>query len=152
MTALAHPLACAASLAVQKVLAEEKLLERVREWGPLKMGGLLRARLQGDGALAKPFTFDVRGAGAWWGIEFDFEGEGARAKVYEGKTFAMEVQARALHNGLVIMGLTSSASLDGRMGNHCMLSPAYNTTDQEVENIVDVFVKSVEEVLEAKGL
>ena len=33
-----------------------------------------------------------------------------------------------------------------------MLSPAYNVTDQEVENIVDVFVKSVEEVLEAKGL
>ena len=45
----AHPLACAASLAVQKVLAEERLLERVREWGP-KMGALLRARLQGDRA------------------------------------------------------------------------------------------------------
>ena len=32
-----------------------------------------------------------------------------------------------------------------------MLSPAYNVTDQEVENIVDVFVKSVE-VLEANAL
>ena len=48
------------------MLAEEKLLERVREWGP-KMGALLRARLQGDRGRAKPFTFDVRRAGAWWG-------------------------------------------------------------------------------------
>ena len=30
-------------------------------------------------ARAKPFTFDVRGAGAWWGIDFDFEGEEATA-------------------------------------------------------------------------
>ena len=28
-----------------------------------------------------------------------------------------------------------------------MLSPAYNVTDQEVENIVYVFVKNMEEVL-----
>ena len=33
-----------------------------------------------------------------------------------------------------------------------MLSPAYNVMDQEMENIVDMFVKSVEEVLEANGL
>ena len=82
---------------------------------------------------------------------FGFEGEEAREKEYEGKTFAMEVQARA-QNGLVIMDFTGGASLDGKKENHCMLSPAYNVTDQEVENIVDVFVKSVEEVLEAKGL
>ena len=44
------------------------------------------------------------------------------------------------------MGFTGGASFDGKRGNHCMLSPA-----QEVENIVDVFVKSVE-VLEANTL
>ena len=85
-------------------------------------------------------------------IDFDFEGEEVTGKGYEGKTFAMEVQARALQNGMVIMGFTGGASLDGKKGNHCMLSPAYNVTDQEVENIVDVFVKSVEEVMEANGL
>ena len=63
----------------------------------------------------------------------------------------MEVQARALQNELVIMGFTGGASFDGERGNHCMLSPAYNVPDQEVENIVDVFVKSVE-VLEANAL
>ena len=59
----------------------------------------------------------------------------------------MEVQARALQNELVIMGFTGGASFFGKRGNHCMLSPAYNVTDQEVENIVYVFVKNMEEVL-----
>ena len=45
----AHSLACTASLAVQKGLVEEKLLERAREWGS-KIGALLSTRLQGDGA------------------------------------------------------------------------------------------------------
>ena len=64
----------------------------------------------------------------------------------------MEVQARALQNGLLIFGFTGGASLDGRKGNHCMLSPVYKLMNREVENIVDVFVQSVEEVLEANGL
>ena len=68
--------------------------------------------------------FDVRGGGAWWGIEFNFEGEEARAKTYEGKTFAMQVQARALQNGLVIMGFTRGASMDGKKRNYCVLSIA----------------------------
>ena len=71
---------------------------------------------------------------------------------YEGKTFAMDVQARALENGLVIMGFTGGSNLEGTKGNHNMLSPAYNVTKQEVETIVDIFAKSVEEVLVASGL
>ena len=148
----AHPIACAASLAVQKAVAAENMLENVRAWGP-RMGALLEERLRGPNARARPYTFDVRGCGAWWGIEFDFEGvEAAEAKGYDGKVFAMEVQAKALENGLIIMGFTGGASLDGLKGNHCMLSPAYNITMEEMEKIVDLFVKSVEDVLTAHGL
>ena len=95
------------------MLAEEKLLYYVRECQGRKMGGLLCAAwMQGDGALAKAFAFnDAHGAGTWWGNKFDFEGQKARAKAYEGKAFAMEVQARGQHNGLVIMGLTGGAKL-----------------------------------------
>ncbi|KAH9944964.1 PLP-dependent transferase [Epithele typhae] len=147
----AHPIACAAALAVQRTVVDEDLLARVRTWGP-RMGARLEAALRGPNARAAPFTHDVRGAGAWWGVEFDFENDAARAKGYEGKAFAMDVQARALENGLIIMGFTGGASLDGAMGNHCMLSPAYNVTEEEIERIVDLFVKSVEEVLAANGL
>ena len=147
----AHPIACAAALAVQKVIVEEKLLENVAVQAP-RLEAALRDRLTGPNAHAAPFVWDVRGGGMWWGIEFDFDNELARAKGYEGKTFAMDVQAKALKNGLVIMGFTGGSSLDGLKGNHCMLSPAYNVTAEEVDKIVDIFVKSVEQVLEENGL
>ena len=52
----------------------------------------------------------------------------------------------------IIMGFTGGANIEGTKGNHNMLSPAYNVTKEEVEKIVDVFVKSIEEVLAANGL
>ena len=78
-----------------------------------------RAALRGMAAgQRRAHEGDARGAGTWWGNEFNFEGQKARAKAYEGKTFAMKVQARGLHNGLVIIGLASGASLDENKGNH----------------------------------
>ncbi|RDX51245.1 PLP-dependent transferase [Lentinus brumalis] len=147
----AHPIACAAALAVQKVIAEEKLLENVAVQGP-RIEAQLRARLTGPNARAAPFVWDIRGGGAWWAVEFDFENEEARARGYEGKTFGFDVQAKALENGAVVMGFMGGSSLDGLKGSHCMLSPAYNVTAEEVDKIVDIFVKSVEQVLAENGL
>ena len=52
-----------------------------------------------------------------------------------------------MDKGLVIMGFYGGATLDGSKGEHCILSPAYNVTDDEVEKIVDLFVKAVEEIV-----
>ncbi|RPD53382.1 PLP-dependent transferase [Lentinus tigrinus ALCF2SS1-7] len=149
----AHPISCAAALAVQKVIADEKLFENVAVQGP-RLESQLRARLTGPNARAAPFVWDVRGGGAWWAVEFDFDNEAAKAKAkgYEGKTFGTDVQAKALENGLVIMGFTGGSSLDGLKGSHLMLSPAYNITAEEVDKIVDIFVKSIEQVLAENGL
>ncbi|KZT07265.1 uncharacterized protein LAESUDRAFT_736512 [Laetiporus sulphureus 93-53] len=136
----AHPLACAASLAVQKVVLKENLLENIRVQGTY-MGSLLRERLQSPNALAAPFTFDVRGRGGWWGIEFDFSCPEAAKLDFKGDHFATMVQARCMEKGLIIMGLTSGANLEGTAGDHCMLSPAYNVTREQVEKIVDLFVE-----------
>lgn len=57
-----HPLACAASLAVQKVIEENDLLTNCRAQGE-HLSTLLRDRLQSPNAIAAPFTFDVRGGG-----------------------------------------------------------------------------------------
>ena len=147
----AHPIACAGALAVQKVIEEENLLANIKEKGAY-LGELLRARLTGPNARSAPYVFDIRGGAAWWGVEWEFDVPEAAAKGYAGKTFAIDVQARALENGLIIMGFTGGANIEGTKGNHNMLSPAYNVTKEEVEKIVDVFVKSIEEVLAANGL
>ena len=83
----------------------------------------------------------------FWGIEFDFESHEAKRYDFKGKQFALLVQERCFSNGLVIMGFAGCANLEGTKGDHCLLSPAYTVTTEELDKIVDVFVRSVEEVL-----
>ena len=132
------------------MIEEENLLENIREQGAY-LGKLLRERLSGPNALAAPFTFDVRGAGGFWGIEFDFDQPAAASLDLKGERFALAVQTKALQNGLVIMGFYGGGSLDGVKGDHNVIAPAYNITKEEVETIVNLYVRSVEEVLKEAG-
>ena len=142
----AHPLSCAAAIAVQKVIAAENLLENGRQTGEY-LAQLLHERLQTPGALAQPFTFDVRGGGSFWAVEFDFTGPEGMRMDFKGECFAMVVQARCLEKGLIVMGMTGGANIKGTEGDHIIFAPAYNITKKEVERVVEIFVASLEEVL-----
>ena len=167
-------MACAASLAVQNVIEEENLLENIRIQGAylglsvkhpfesehkvfkhsLIIGRLLQERLTGPNSLALPYTFDVRGGGGFWAVEFDFSTGNNNDVVVDfgDQSFAMLVQARALQNGLIVMGMVGGANLEGTKGDHIILAPAYNVTKEEIEKIVDIFVNSVEEILREFGV
>lgn len=131
---------------MQKVIADEDLLANARTQGAY-LSSLLRERLLSPNSVAAPYIFDIRGAGMWWGIEFDFDGPECRNLELKGQTFAVAVQQRALDKGLVIMGMSGTAALDGSKGDCILLSPAYNITKAHVEEIVEGFVATVEEVL-----
>jgi adenosylmethionine-8-amino-7-oxononanoate aminotransferase len=124
-------MSCAGAVAVQKVIAKENLLENGRQTGEY-LGQLLRERLLSPNSLARPFTFDIRGGGSFWAVEFDCESRGQ---------FAMDVQARCLENGLIVMGMPA------REGGHIIFAPAYNIRPEEVSKVVNLFVLSVEEVV-----
>src|SRR5437667_462923 len=62
-TYLAHPLACAAALAVQRIISDEKLLDRVKE-----LGGRLERRLTERFGNHR-HVGDIRGRGLFWAIE-----------------------------------------------------------------------------------
>lgn len=133
-------------MAVQRVIEEENLLPKVVQNGEL-MYKLLCQGLLAEGSITKPFTFDIRGRGAWWGIEFDFSGPEAALLDFKGKRFAMLAQARCRQNGLMVMGMDGGPRLDGSTGGHLVLGPAYNATPEEIEKIVEILVKSVDELL-----
>jgi len=59
-----HPVACAAALAVQRVIQDENLLENVRKMGDHLEKGL-KERLSGH-----PHVGDIRGKGLFWGVRF----------------------------------------------------------------------------------
>src|ERR1700743_3297232 len=62
-TYLAHPLACAAALEVQRVIAEEELLDRVNELGP----DLEKRLIERFGNHRH--VGDIRGRGLFWAVE-----------------------------------------------------------------------------------
>jgi E3 ubiquitin-protein ligase TRIP12 len=131
---------------VQRVIASENLLQNVNIQAK-HLEQLLRKGLESQNAPAAPYTFDIRGGGMFWGIEFDFSSPEASKLDFKGQQFAMLVQARCLKKGLIIMGFTGGANLAGTEGNHCILAPAYNITQEEIDEMVKIFVKSVEDVL-----
>lgn len=101
--------------------------------------------MKGRNALAAPYTFDIRGGGGFWGIEFDFT---SATNLDFGKdAFAFRVQARALELGLVVIGMTGGSNLEGTKGDHVILAPAYIVTKEQIEEIAAIFVQSVEDVL-----
>ncbi|KAF8623231.1 hypothetical protein AX15_006465 [Amanita polypyramis BW_CC] len=142
----AHPVSCAAALAVQEVIKSENLLENIRTQGAY-LGELLEEKLRGPNALTAPLTFDIRGGGGFWAVEFDVDVPEAAQLDLKGDRFAILVQARALKNGLVVMGMPGGATLEGTKGEHIIFAPAYNVTKEQIEAIVSIFVQSVEEII-----
>jgi E3 ubiquitin-protein ligase TRIP12 len=124
-----------------------QLVYRVYTDLTIKTEERLRERLQGPNAVAAPVTYDIRGGGLFWGVEFDFDGDSTPKYDFKGGQFAMMLQALVLEKGLVIMGFTGGANLQGTKGNHILLSPAYNVTKEEIDKIVDILVSGVEEIL-----
>ena len=136
---------------MQKVIASENLLENGRQTGEY-LAQLLRERLLllAPNALARPFTFDIRGGGSFWAVEFDFTGpQGGRRVDFKGQPFARLVQERCFENGLVVVASRSGGIAQGVEEDQIIFAPAYNITHKEVEKVVEIFVGSVEEVLRA---
>lgn len=131
---------------MQKVIVEENLLENARKQGAY-LSQLLREALLSPNSITAPYIFDIRGAGCWWGIEFDFDGAECRKLDLKGEKFAIAVQQRALDRGLIIMGMSGTAALDGSKGDVILLSPAYNITKEQVEEVATIFVATVKEIL-----
>jgi len=140
----ANPLACAAALAVQKVIAEEDLLSRCKESGKL-LSSLLRTRLASPSPAA-PYIFDIRGGGLFWGIEFSGH-ENKYRPSEPGERLAIKLQAICLQNGLIVMGFSGGADLEGVSGEHLLLAPALTATSAEIEAIANIVVASIESVV-----
>ena len=143
-----HPIACAAALAVQRVIQEEDLLSKAKTQGA-KFGARLRESMLSPNNPARPFVFDVRGGGCFWAVEFDFD-EPKEREAYdiEGKRFGPLVQAKCMENNMLILGMSGGGNVEGTKGEHAIFAPPYNVSDEEIELIVTTFEKSVNQVLD----
>ena len=124
----AHPVACAAALAVQRVVAEEGLIQRSAE-----MGQILRGQLE-ERFGRHPNVGDIRGRGLFQGLEF-LEDRDRKKPFAPGAKIADRVKRAALELGLCVY--PGTGTVDGVNGDHILLAPPFNVTGDEIATIIE---------------
>jgi adenosylmethionine-8-amino-7-oxononanoate aminotransferase len=141
-TYLAHPMACAAALAVQRVIDDEQLLDRVRV-----LGGQLERRLTERFGNHR-HVGDIRGRGLFQAIEFVAD-RGTRAPFDPALKLNQRIKAIAFEAGLGCY--PGGGCMDGRSGDHVLLAPPYIATSDDIDMIVDRLGHAVDSALKSVG-
>lgn len=134
----AHPVGCAAGLAVQRVIKRDGLLGRVNEAGA-RLSALLNSRFG-----IHPNIGDIRGRGLLLAMELVADRE-TKASFDPALALHQRAKADAFNRGLLIY--PGGGTIDGRNGDHILLAPPYNVTDDELDMIVDLLAQTVESIL-----
>ncbi|SFI38574.1 aspartate aminotransferase family protein [Bradyrhizobium sp. cf659] len=137
-TYLAHPLACAAALAVQDVIREDGLLDRVKERGR-QLEQRLTERFGNHRHVG-----DIRGRGLFWAIELVTD-RASRTPFDPALKLNQKIKAEAFANGLGCY--PGGGTVDGVRGDHVLLAPPYIASADEIDLIVDKLGTAVDNVL-----
>jgi hypothetical protein len=134
----AHPVGCAAGLAVQRVIQREGLLDRVQQAGE-RMRALLTSRF-GD----HPNIGDIRSRGLLLALELVAD---RMTKAPFDPELAMHSQAKAEAFGRGLLIYPSGGTVDGRSGDHILLAPPYNVSNDELDMIIDLLGQTLDAIL-----
>jgi adenosylmethionine-8-amino-7-oxononanoate aminotransferase len=129
-----HTAACAAGLAVQRIIERDRLLERVRRVGAAFQDSVRRA-LAGFEEVG-----DVRGRGFFVGIELVRDAI-ARVPFPAERGLSFDIGQRAFADGLICY--PCSGNVDGILGDTIILAPPYNASDAELEEIIVKLTRAV---------
>jgi adenosylmethionine-8-amino-7-oxononanoate aminotransferase len=141
-TYLAHPLACAAALEVQRIIGEEHLLDKVKE-----LGSHLERRLTERFGNHR-HVGDIRGRGLFWAIDLVAD-RGSREPFDSGLKLHQKIKAAAFAGGLGCY--PSGGTADGRRGDHVLLAPPYIATSDDIDMIVERLGSAVDGALKSVG-
>jgi adenosylmethionine-8-amino-7-oxononanoate aminotransferase len=128
-----HPTLCAAGVAAIRYLREHELIQRCAASGPTFQSRLAALR-------DLPAVGDVRGRGLLAGIEFVAD-KTTREPFPRSTRFAERFAAAALDAGLVVWPNVGQA--DGVNGDLAMLAPPFIITQDQMDEIVDLFGRAL---------
>lgn len=132
-----HSVACAAGLAVVRIMEKEGLVQRCAQMGRF-LEGLLRARL-----ADLPHVGDIRGIGLMWGIEL------VKDKSTLLPFARKEKVAERIWDALFRKGIITyrSVGLAGTDGDAIMLGPPFVIKEEELELVVKTLAEVITETL-----
>ncbi len=126
-TYVCHPMACAAALAVQEVIARDRLLDNV-----VAMGAHLRHRL-GERFGNHPHVGDIRGRGLFVGVELVAD-RANKAPFDPALKLNARVKNAAMDRGLAVY--PAGGTIDGRQGDHILLAPPFIIDAATIDTVV----------------
>ena len=141
-TYLGHATACAAALEVQRVIAEEKLLDNVKA-----RGEQLRTSLRAHYG-AHPHVGDVRGRGLFVGVELVRDRD-SKAAFDPALKLHAAVKREAMQRGLMVYPM--GGTIDGVNGDHILVAPPFVCTAQQIDTIVERLSGAIDAALASAG-
>jgi adenosylmethionine-8-amino-7-oxononanoate aminotransferase len=133
-----HTTACAAGLAVQRIVERDSLIERVRVSGAQFQASLRSALSRFDE------TGEVRGRGYFVGIELVRDRHN-KTPFPRARALSFDIGKRAFQDGLICY--PCAGNVDGTDGDTIILAPPYNARDIELEEIIVKLATAVEAAL-----
>jgi adenosylmethionine-8-amino-7-oxononanoate aminotransferase len=127
-TYMGHPLACAAALAVQKVIKRDRLLDNVK-----KMGVQLTRRLS-ERFGNHPFVGDIRGRGLFQAIELVTD-RSAKSPFDPVRKLHVSIKKEAMARGLAVY--PAGGTVDGKAGDHVLIAPPFIIDATVVDMLVE---------------
>ncbi|MGX5804541.1 aspartate aminotransferase family protein [Bradyrhizobium sp. Arg314] len=137
-TYICHPMACAAALAVQEVIARDRLLDNVKA-----MGAHLARRL-GERFGNHPHIGDIRGRGLFMGVEL-VEDRSTKQPFDPKRKLHARIKKAAMANGLLVYPM--GGTIDGASGDHVLLAPPFICDVAAIDAIVERLDDAIGEAL-----
>jgi len=139
-TYMGHAVACAAALAVQRVIHEEDLLKNVRLQGA-SLRNLLTARF-GE----HPHVGDIRGRGLFHALEL-VQDRLSKKPFPSAVQLHQRIREQAMQAGLICY--PSGGTADGTSGDHVLLAPPFNVTGELLQEMVERLTVAVDKALQS---
>lgn len=137
-TFLAHPVACAAGVAVVSAIHKRQLLPRVREQGA-RLRQVLDINLEGH-----PHVGDIRGRGLFLGVELVLD---KVTKEPFDPTLAIhkKLKQAAFDRGLICYPM--GGTIDGQRGDHVLIAPPFIISDDQITELVEILSSAIDDAV-----
>ncbi|MEX1205055.1 MAG: aspartate aminotransferase family protein [Dongiaceae bacterium] len=141
-TYMGHPIACAAALAVQRAIRDERLLDNVE-----RQGRALEAALVERFGNHR-YVGDIRGRGLLRGLELVAD-RATKQPFDPALKLHARVKRETMARGLVCYPM--GGTLDGRRGDHVLIAPPFTIDGSHVAEIADKLGAAIDAAIAAGG-
>jgi adenosylmethionine-8-amino-7-oxononanoate aminotransferase len=131
------PLPCAVGVAVLNYIVRHKLVDRVHDRGP-ELLAQLKAAMKGLDIVG-----EVRGRGFLLGVSLVDPRDGKSFLPHELDAASL-VDDIAFERGLLVS--STHSTLDGYAGDEVLLAPAFTSTEDELQEMIERFIDTVGQV------